>query len=115
MSCPARPYFLGFGVRPISRKIHLLHHLPDMGFWRGMPRFQAFFRLLYIVTDLLSEALRIVRLMVGSKGSFAAEVLFLRKQLACYQERKIKSHRLNDGRGFPCCCLPNFSIGRMPW
>ena len=34
--------------------------------------------------------------MVRSKASLAAEVLFLRKQLAFYQERKIKPHRFND-------------------
>lgn len=61
-----------------------------------MSRFQAVFRLLYIGNDLLSEGLRYLRLLVGSKASLAAEVLFLRKQLAFYQERKIKPHRFND-------------------
>jgi hypothetical protein len=61
-----------------------------------MSPFQAVLRLLYIGHDLLSEVRRYLRLLVGSKASLAAEVLFLRKQLAFYQERKIKPHRFND-------------------
>jgi len=37
-----------------------------------------------------------LRLLVGSQASLAAEVLFLRKQLAFYQERRIKPHSFND-------------------
>lgn len=40
--------------------------------------------------------MRLLRLMASSKASLAAEVLFLRKQLAFYQERKIKPRRFND-------------------
>jgi hypothetical protein len=96
---------LGFGVRPILREIHLLYRLPNMGFWWGMSRFQAVFRLLYIGNDLLSEVLQYLRLLVGSKASLAAEVLFLRKQLAFYQERKIKPHRFNDSARFSLLLL----------
>jgi len=38
----------------------------------------------------------LLRLMTYSQVSLAAEVLFLRKQLAFYQERKIKPRRFND-------------------
>ncbi len=48
-------------------------------------------RLLHICQDLLREALRFLRLMVGTKASLAAEVLFLRKQLAFCQERKVQT------------------------
>jgi putative transposase len=34
--------------------------------------------------------------LLGSKASLAAEVLFLRKQLAFYQERKINPRRFDD-------------------
>src|SRR5215813_2298828 len=67
-----------------------------------MSRFRAILRLLnivkdlYIVKDLLCEVLGLLRLLLGSKASLAAEVLFLRKQLACYQERKIKPRRFDD-------------------
>src|SRR5260370_27283805 len=61
-----------------------------------MSRWQATFRILHICQDLLGEALRFLGLMVSAKASLAAEVLFLRKQLAFYQERKIKPRRFND-------------------
>jgi len=57
---------------------------------------QGTFRILYISQDLLSEALRFLPLLVSAKASLAAEVLFLRKQLAFYQERKIKPRRFDD-------------------
>jgi putative transposase len=67
-----------------------------MGFSQRMPRFQAVFRLLNIWRDLLSEALTFIPLMARSQASLAAEILFLRKQLAFYQERKIKPRRFDD-------------------
>ena len=53
-------------------------------------------RLLNIGKELLSEALRFLPLMARSQVSLAAEILFLRKQLAFYQERKIKPRRFDD-------------------
>ena len=61
-----------------------------------MASFQVILRLLYIGNDLLSEALRLLGLMASSRAALAAEVLFLRKQLAFYQERKIKPRRFDD-------------------
>jgi hypothetical protein len=61
-----------------------------------MPRFQVVFRLLNICTDLLGEALTFFQLMARSQASLAAEILFQRKQLAFYQERKIKPRRFDD-------------------
>ncbi len=61
-----------------------------------MSPLQAASRILDICQDLLRETLRFLRLMINSKASLAAEVLFLRKQLAFYQERNIKPHRFND-------------------
>jgi putative transposase len=61
-----------------------------------MSRFQSVFRLLYICRALLSEALCFLPLMARSQASSAAEILFLRKQLAFYQERQIKPHRFDD-------------------
>jgi len=45
-----------------------------------------------VLHDLVVFALRLVR----SRASLAAEILFLRKQLAFYQERKAKVHRANN-------------------
>jgi transposase InsO family protein len=61
-----------------------------------MASFRVIFRLLYICKDLLSEALSLLGVMTSSRAALAAEVLFLRKQLAFYQERKIKPRRFND-------------------
>ena len=54
------------------------------------------FRLLYMCKDLLNEALLFLRLTTCSQASLAAEVLFLRKHLAFYQERKVKPRRFDD-------------------
>jgi hypothetical protein len=44
----------------------------------------------------LADLLRLLALGLRSKTSLAAENLFLRKQLAFYQEPKIRSRRLDD-------------------
>lgn len=68
-----------------------------MGFWfRPMPQFHMAFRILTIWVDLLGETLDFLRLTITSRTSLAAEVLFLRKQLAFYQERKTKPCQFDD-------------------
>jgi putative transposase len=42
------------------------------------------------------------------QASFAAEILFLRKQLAFYQERKIKPRRFDDGARLSMLLLSKF-------
>jgi Homeodomain-like domain len=61
-----------------------------------MPWFPVVSRLVYVCKDLLSEALGFLPLMARSQASLAAEILFLRKQLAFYQEHKIKPRRFDD-------------------
>jgi putative transposase len=68
----------------------------DVEFSQRMSPFLAFHRLLYICKDLVSEALTFLPLMACSQASLAAEILFLRKQLAFYQERKVKPRRFDD-------------------
>src|SRR5215831_190495 len=49
------------------------------------------------LTTLSSIARDLVHLLVlRSRRALAAENLFLRKQLALFQERKVKPHRAND-------------------
>ena len=48
------------------------------------------------VFDLLVEGLRFLRLTVRSHSALGAEILFLRKQLAFYEERETQPRRLND-------------------
>src|SRR5215813_6587243 len=55
--------------------------------------------LLQSLTTLLSIARDLVHLLVlvsRSRRALAAENLFLRKQLALFQERKVKPHRADD-------------------
>jgi hypothetical protein len=49
-----------------------------------MSPLQTVFRLLNLGTDLPREALTFIPLMAQSQASLAAEILFLRKQLAFY-------------------------------
>ena len=46
--------------------------------------------------DLFADLLRFLVLGLRSKTALAAENLFLRKQLAFYQERKIRPRRLDN-------------------
>lgn len=53
-------------------------------------------RLLLSTFGLLQDSLRFARSLLRSRTALAAENLFLRKQLAFYQERTVKPGRLND-------------------
>jgi transposase InsO family protein len=53
-----------------------------------------------LITDLLADGFRFFRLLFRSRTALSAEILFLRKQLAFYQERQIQPRRLNDSARF---------------
>jgi putative transposase len=73
-----------------------------------MKIFQAVYRVVHIWQDLVSEALRFVRLTTRSQTALAAEILFLRKQLAFYQEREIKPRRFDDAARLSMLLLSTF-------
>ena len=52
--------------------------------------------LLNLITDLAADGLLFFRLLFRSRTTLSAEVLFLRKQLAFYEERQAQPRRLND-------------------
>ncbi len=56
--------------------------------------------LLNLITDLVADGLLFFRLLFRSRTALSAEVLFLRKQLAFYQERQVQPRRLNDSARF---------------
>src|SRR6266566_6806073 len=56
--------------------------------------------LLNLITDLVADGLLFFRLLFRSRTSLSVEVLFLRKQLAFYQERQVQPRRLNDSARF---------------
>ncbi len=49
--------------------------------------------MLAILLVLAADLLRLFRLMFRSRAQLAAESLFLRKQLACYIERQVRTTR----------------------
>jgi hypothetical protein len=59
-------------------------------------RSSAFIGLAAIVSELSVDILRFLKGAVRSKSSLVAENLFLRKQLAFYQEHEAKPRRLTD-------------------
>jgi len=46
--------------------------------------------------ELLREGLQFLRAISQSRAALAAEILFLRKQLAYYQDHRIRPRRLRD-------------------
>jgi hypothetical protein len=56
--------------------------------------------LLNLITDLVADGLLFFRLLFRSHTALSAEVLFLRKQLAFYEERQVHPRRLNDSARF---------------
>jgi len=55
---------------------------------------------LNLVADLVRDGFRFFRLMLRSRAALSAEILFLRKQLAFYEERQTQPKRLNDAARF---------------
>jgi hypothetical protein len=53
--------------------------------------------LLVLIKDLIREGFRFARMVFRSHTSLSAEILFLRKQLAFYEERQTQPRRLTDG------------------
>src|SRR6266513_4560845 len=56
--------------------------------------------LLKLISNLAADGLLFFRLMFRSRAALSAENLFLRKQLAFYQERQAQPRRLNDSARF---------------
>jgi len=50
--------------------------------------------------DLTLDGLRFLRAVIRSRTAVSAEILFLRKQLAFYQEHQIRPRRLTDSARF---------------
>jgi len=56
--------------------------------------------LLNLIIDLVADGLLFFRLLFRSRTALSVEVLFLRKQLAFYEERQVQPRRLNDSARF---------------
>ena len=55
---------------------------------------------LHLIADLVEDGLHFFRLTIRSRTALSAEILFLRKQLAFYEERQTQPRRLNDSARF---------------
>jgi putative transposase len=53
--------------------------------------------ILTVLWDLLRDGWQFLNVVIRSRAAVAAEVLFLRKQLAYYQDHQIRPRRLTDG------------------
>jgi hypothetical protein len=67
--------------------------------------------LLNLITDLVEDGLLFFLLLFRSRTSLSAEVLFLRKQLAFYEERQVQPRRLDDSAPSGLAS----AIGKRPW
>ena len=62
----------------------------------------------YILLAVLCDAVRFLMLCLRPSPTMAAEDLFLRKQLAQYQERQVKPRRANDATRIVLVWLSRF-------
>src|SRR5579864_8142153 len=63
--------------------------------------------------ELLRDGLQFLRTISRSRVALAAEILFLRKQLAYYEGHQIRPRRLRDAPDCVCCFGLACSIGRQ--
>jgi transposase InsO family protein len=68
----------------------------------------AFALIVFVICHLFADFARLATLLCRSHGALAAENLFLRKQLALFQERKAKPHRATDATRFLMALLGRF-------
>jgi hypothetical protein len=67
--------------------------------------------LLQIIHGVIRALVSLASSAMRSRAQLAAENLFLRKQLALYQERKVKPRRADDATRIILAALSRFSLG----
>jgi hypothetical protein len=67
--------------------------------------------LLSILIVTAGQGIQFLWLAVSSRAELSAEVLFLRKQLAFYQEHQVQPRKLTDAAGSPWCYGFNYATG----
>src|ERR1022692_3270633 len=68
-----------------------------------------FYPSLTVLWELLRDGLQFLNVVARSRTAVAAEIVFLRKQLAYYQDHQIRPRRLNRrGTIVPCCHVEAF-------
>ncbi len=61
---------------------------------------QLLWSLLFLIINIAAEGLQFLRLGMSSRARLSAEILFLRKQLAFFQEHQIMPQKLNGAARF---------------
>jgi len=56
------------------------------------------------MSRVLFDLIEVLRLATTSRSALMAENLFLRKQLAMFQERNVRPHRAQDSTRWLLCC-----------
>lgn len=77
----------------------------------GLALFRTLGHCLRTIQPVVADLLRLAVLMGRSRRSLAAENLFLRKQLALFQERKVKPRRADDATRWMMVVLGHL----FPW
>ena len=70
--------------------------------------------IIIVVWELLRDGLQFMNAVASSRTAMAAEVLFLRKQLAYYQDHQIRPRRLTDATRLSLVLGLVSSTGRKP-
>jgi len=66
-------------------------------------------------SELLCDGLQFLKTVAHPRASLAAEILFLRKQLAYYQERQVKARRLTDASRLSLLFWSRFFDWKSAW
>ena len=82
---------------------------------KRLHRFRHVFQLASMLLTLIVDALRYLDLCLHPSPALAAENLFLRKQLALYQERKVTPRRATNATRIALVWLGGGLIGDRPW
>ena len=82
---------------------------------QGSPLFRTVAHCFQTTAAVVVDLVRLAVLMAHSRRALAAENLFLRKQLALFQERQVKPRRANDSARLLMVILGRMFRGVVPW
>jgi hypothetical protein len=77
---------------------------------RSTPLLRNLIPLAYTLLRLLGDALHFLLLCLRPSAALAAENLFLRKQLALYQERHVQPRRATNWRSGPAASVATYAF-----
>ena len=81
----------------------------------GFPLIRTVAHCFRTISSVVVDLVRLALLAAHSRRALAAENLFLRKQLALFQERKVKPRRANDSTRWVMATLSRIFPWRVRW